>query len=214
MEENTDNNAFTHPGFIGDSKYQPIGMHNLNNVPERIEGTLTTNQNQELSGLYFKQNSPDLKKKEHPQTQEGNPPIFYHDNNDFIVKREMTSNEEPKVRSYVKQETQKSKGVMSDCLRKMFNRQKKYEKIRVYFGPNSSQDSIYNHPKNNVRTTKLNFIIILLINSFFRYNAITWFPKSLMIQFFRAANIYFLLVTILTAMPFSPKVPFFHMNYY
>lgn len=39
-----------------------------------------------------------------------------------------------------------------------------------------------------------------------RYNAITWFPKSLMIQFLRAANIYFLIVTILTAMPFSPKV--------
>lgn len=35
---------------------------------------------------------------------------------------------------------------------------------------------------------------------------ITWFPKSLMIQFLRAANIYFLIITILTAMPFSPKV--------
>jgi phospholipid-transporting ATPase len=36
---------------------------------------------------------------------------------------------------------------------------------------------------------------------------ITWFPKSLMLQFFKAANVYFLIVTILTAMPFSPKPP-------
>ena len=48
-----------------------------------------------------------------------------------------------------------------------------------------------------------------LIFNDFRYNAITWFPKSLMIQFLRAANIYFLIVTILTAMPFSPKVLIF-----
>lgn len=40
----------------------------------------------------------------------------------------------------------------------------------------------------------------------YRYNAITWFPKSLLMQFRRIANIYFLLVTILTTMSFSPKV--------
>lgn len=35
----------------------------------------------------------------------------------------------------------------------------------------------------------------------------TWFPKSLLLQFLRIANIYFLVITILTAMPFSPKMP-------
>lgn len=43
----------------------------------------------------------------------------------------------------------------------------------------------------------------------FRYNIITWFPKSLMMQFFRAANVYFLIITVLSAMPFSPQVFYF-----
>ena len=38
-----------------------------------------------------------------------------------------------------------------------------------------------------------------------RYTALTWAPLSLLFQFKRAANIYFLIITILTAMPFSPK---------
>lgn len=40
-----------------------------------------------------------------------------------------------------------------------------------------------------------------------RYSALTWAPKSLLMQFRRAANIYFLIISILTAMPFSPKNP-------
>ena len=46
-----------------------------------------------------------------------------------------------------------------------------------------------------------------------RYTAINWFPKSLLIQFMKSANIYFLIITVLTAMPFSPKV-FFHFQTY
>lgn len=40
-----------------------------------------------------------------------------------------------------------------------------------------------------------------------RYTIITWIPKSLFMQFRRAANIYFLIISILTSMPFSPKNP-------
>lgn len=40
-----------------------------------------------------------------------------------------------------------------------------------------------------------------------RYSLLTWVPKSLFMQFRRAANIYFLIISILTSMPFSPKNP-------
>ena len=36
---------------------------------------------------------------------------------------------------------------------------------------------------------------------------LTWAPLSLGYQFKRAANVYFLIITILTIMPFSPKRP-------
>jgi phospholipid-transporting ATPase len=41
-----------------------------------------------------------------------------------------------------------------------------------------------------------------------RYTLINWAPKSLAMQFKRAANIYFLVISVLTSMPFSPKVLF------
>ncbi len=40
-----------------------------------------------------------------------------------------------------------------------------------------------------------------------RYTIVTWFPKSLLWQFRRIDNFYFLLITILTCMYFSPKKP-------
>ena len=40
-----------------------------------------------------------------------------------------------------------------------------------------------------------------------RYNLLTWVPKSLFMQFRRAANIYFLIISVLTSMSFSPKNP-------
>jgi magnesium-transporting ATPase (P-type) len=46
---------------------------------------------------------------------------------------------------------------------------------------------------NKLRTTK--------------YTLISWAPLSLLFQFKRAANIYFLMITILTAQYFSPKSP-------
>jgi phospholipid-transporting ATPase len=41
-----------------------------------------------------------------------------------------------------------------------------------------------------------------------KYNILTWFPKSLLMQFMRIANVYFLIISILTVMPFSPKNPY------
>lgn len=40
-----------------------------------------------------------------------------------------------------------------------------------------------------------------------RYTPLSWAPMSLLMQFKRAANIYFLWISILTLMPFSPKTP-------
>jgi len=42
----------------------------------------------------------------------------------------------------------------------------------------------------------------------FRYNVFTWLPKSLLLQFTLVANVYFLFITILTCMWFSPKNPY------
>lgn len=39
-----------------------------------------------------------------------------------------------------------------------------------------------------------------------RYSLLSWAPLSLFYQFKRISNVYFLLITILTYMPFSPKV--------
>lgn len=41
-----------------------------------------------------------------------------------------------------------------------------------------------------------------------RYNLINFIPKSLLLQFKRAANVYFLIISILTASPYSPKNPY------
>eukprot|EP00347_Sterkiella_histriomuscorum_P003801 403362887 len=40
-----------------------------------------------------------------------------------------------------------------------------------------------------------------------RYTALSWAPLSLLFQFKRAANIYFLIITIFTFLPFTPKDP-------
>lgn len=66
--------------------------------------------------------------------------------------------------------------------------------IEVYFGCNNKlteNNKIY--PNNLISTTK--------------YNLITIIPKGLLIQFKKAANIYFLLITILSFLNFSPKDP-------
>ena len=41
-----------------------------------------------------------------------------------------------------------------------------------------------------------------------KYTILTWIPKSLIYQFMRVANIYFLIISVLSAQYFSPKNPF------
>ena len=65
------------------------------------------------------------------------------------------------------------------------------KKQTVRFGSDVSKEQT--KKENRVRTTK--------------YTALTWFPLSLLFQFKRAANIYFLIISILTCMSFSPKTP-------
>ena len=40
-----------------------------------------------------------------------------------------------------------------------------------------------------------------------RYSLLSWIPLSLLFQFRRVANIYFLVISVLTLLPFSPKSP-------
>ena len=72
---------------------------------------------------------------------------------------------------------------------------KTYKNIIAFGTPDSVQiNSIaFKKASNKIRTT--------------RYTIITWFPKSLIWQFRRIDNFYFLLITILTCMSFSPKKP-------
>jgi phospholipid-transporting ATPase len=71
-------------------------------------------------------------------------------------------------------------------------------KAEIYFGSDKSHENFINQNKlygnNRISTTK--------------YNVFTWFPKSLVMQFKRIANIYFLLISILTTLSLSPKSPY------
>ena len=62
------------------------------------------------------------------------------------------------------------------------------EKTSLRFGPDGGSNG---KRSNKIRTTK--------------YTAITFLPLSLLFQFGRAANVYFLIISILTTMSFSPK---------
>lgn len=67
-------------------------------------------------------------------------------------------------------------------------------KISVFFGEKNENLSHNLRYGNNLITTT-------------KYNMVTFLPKSLLIQFKKAANIYFLIVSILTCVSFSPKQP-------
>lgn len=84
---------------------------------------------------------------------------------------------------------------MNDGKLKRFQTQIPDKKRKLFFGNDPERLKNYNsYFKNNtISTTK--------------YNIITWLPKSLLLQFLRAANIYFLIISILTLFSFSPKTP-------
>ncbi len=69
----------------------------------------------------------------------------------------------------------------------------KYQ-MKIYFGKSEkSKNDFKGFVNNKISTTK--------------YNLATFFPKCILMQFQRKANIYFLIISILTFMSFSPKNP-------
>ena len=65
--------------------------------------------------------------------------------------------------------------------------------IELWFGAHLEENKKIRGGSNGIRTSK--------------YTWYSWAPLSLLFQFKRAANIYFLWISILTCMPFSPKNP-------
>jgi magnesium-transporting ATPase (P-type) len=68
-----------------------------------------------------------------------------------------------------------------------------FKKIKLFFGHKADKPKEQVKKPNSVRTTKFSFY--------------SWAPLSLLFQFKRAANIYFLVISVLTCLPFSPKNP-------
>ena len=108
-------------------------------------------------------------------------------NNLFVIK-EGVSQSQPE--QYSKDSGLKS-GASSDNSKRRLSTVKR-EKITIHFGIRNAniQSKL---PDNTITSTK--------------YSIISFFPKSLFFQFKRAANIYFLIVSILTCTNFSPKKP-------
>ena len=76
----------------------------------------------------------------------------------------------------------------------MNNDSNKYkDHIDIHFGSNKDEPNKIYNSTNKTRSAK--------------YTWYSWLPLSIIFQFTRAANIYFLIISILTAMPFSPKSP-------
>jgi len=69
----------------------------------------------------------------------------------------------------------------------------KFRHITATLSPDPRPKKADKFCSNSIRTAK--------------YTIFTWAPVSLMMQFRRAANIYFLIISILSFMPFSPKNP-------
>lgn len=67
-------------------------------------------------------------------------------------------------------------------------------KVQIHFDAIDEESALQKNPKTANRV------------SMTRYTALTWAPLSLLYQFKRISNIYFLVITVLTYMPFSPKV--------
>lgn len=73
------------------------------------------------------------------------------------------------------------------------------KKRTILIGDSENRRKYNKFPNNKIRSTK--------------YNIFSWLPKSLIMQFKRVANIYFLIVAILNFFYFSPKVRYFNLIY-
>jgi magnesium-transporting ATPase (P-type) len=68
-----------------------------------------------------------------------------------------------------------------------------HENIEINFGKEKTDENAKYKAHNYTRTSK--------------YTWYSWAPLSFLYQFTRVANVYFLIISILTALPFSPKSP-------
>ncbi len=78
-------------------------------------------------------------------------------------------------------------------LTQLLNLSRKNKKKRNIIISNSENRKKYNRFKNNKVTST-------------KYNLLSWLPRSILMQFKRIANIYFLVISILNFFYFSPKV--------
>jgi magnesium-transporting ATPase (P-type) len=122
------------------------------------------------------------------------------DNQNFDIRR--TSIKQVKSDQFDKVSIQKSSSIKISSsggagseikLRKKNTVSKIKTKSIVHFGEQNPELKNLKLPDNTIRSTK--------------YNIFTFLPKSLLFQFQRVANVYFLVISILTCMPFSPKQP-------
>lgn len=74
--------------------------------------------------------------------------------------------------------------------------------LKSYTKENLENSRVIEYPFTEQHRYKSNYIKTS------RYTILSWLPKSLFWQFRRVANIYFLIISVLTAMPFSPKNPY------
>ena len=83
------------------------------------------------------------------------------------------------------------------------NSQDNQAKFKVSFGSMTERSKNPKKQTNRVRTTKYASFCLV---EWYRYTSYSFLPLSLLFQFKRAANIYFLIISVLTLMSFSPKV--------
>lgn len=81
--------------------------------------------------------------------------------------------------------------IFLDTTQKVLEKESSFENARVIQNPMLATKKFLT---NAIRTSK--------------YTILTWIPKSLIYQFMRVANIYFLIISVLSAQYFSPKNPF------
>ena len=87
---------------------------------------------------------------------------------------------------------------------KLFQKPKENEQLYTYLNIDVTEHFRIVHMNPALVHTKFSSNRVVTA----KYSILTWLPKSLFMQFTRINNIYFLIMSILSFMPFSPKNPF------
>lgn len=176
MNGKSNDSSFHHPAFIEEDPEKLIEIENINLnsenknltnpdiIPLEINNSKPT---QEISG-HFQDKPPDLTPYKPTPIQHTTDALISKGERESVARKVSLHEEKnkvddiPKQLSTIKQENEDC----PSCLKSFFVRQKKFDKIRVYFGPNATQDAVYKHPGNHVRTTKFNYFRIFFSNVF------------------------------------------------